>query len=50
MEVSNYSRLADTGKQEASLHTLEFLAEDYVKHMKHHINQIIPLSYDIVYS
>ena len=50
MEASNYSRQIDTGKQEISLHTIQFLAEDYVKHMKHHINQIIPGSYDIKYT
>ena len=50
MEASHYSRKADTGRQEVNLHTLEFLADDYVKHMKHHINQIVPGSYDIVYT
>jgi hypothetical protein len=50
MDPANYSRQADTGKQEINLHTLQFLAEDYVRHMKHHINQIIPGSYDIVYT
>ncbi|HRI80392.1 MAG TPA: DinB family protein [Cyclobacteriaceae bacterium] len=50
MDPANYSRKADTGKQSVNLLTLEFLAEDYVKHMKHHINQIIPGSYDIIYT
>src|SRR6185369_7963520 len=50
MDPANYSRQADTGKQDVNLHTLQFLAEDYVKHMKHHINQIIPGSYDIIYT
>jgi hypothetical protein len=49
MPEKNFNRNADTGKQEAQLHTLEFLAEDYVKHLKHHINQVIPNSFDIVY-
>ena len=31
---------ADTGKAEHSLHTIEWLAEDYVRHMQHHLNQI----------
>lgn len=41
----SYSRNCDTG----SLHPIEWLAEDYVRHMKHHLNQIIPGSFDIVY-
>jgi hypothetical protein len=49
MPEKNYKRNSDTGKQEAQLHTLKFLAEDYVKHLKHHINQVIPNSFDIVY-
>lgn len=45
MPEENYTRqcLTDT------LHTLEWLAEDYVKHMKHHLNQIFPASFDVVY-
>jgi hypothetical protein len=49
MPASSYSKQADTGKNSESLHTLQFLAEDYVKHLKHHLNQIIPNSFDIVY-
>lgn len=45
MPSENYSKEADIG----TLHTLEWLATDYVKHMKHHINQIIPGSFDVVY-
>jgi hypothetical protein len=45
MPESNYIRQCDTG----SLKTLQWLAEDYVRHMKHHFNQIIPSSFDIVY-
>jgi hypothetical protein len=50
MPVQNYSRTCDTGKEQVSLKTLEWLADDYVKHMKHHLNQIIPGSFDIVYT
>jgi hypothetical protein len=50
MPEKNYKRNSDTGKNETQLHSLEFLAEDYVKHLKHHINQIIPKSFDIVYN
>ena len=50
MPVQNYARQCDTGKNEVSLKTLEWLAADYVKHMKHHLNQIIPGSFDVVYT
>jgi hypothetical protein len=30
----------DNSKTNVSLHTVEWLAEDYVAHMKHHLNQI----------
>ena len=49
MPASNYSLNCDTGKTEVKLHSLEWLADDYVKHMKHHLNQVIPNSFDIVY-
>ncbi|HEY0744441.1 MAG TPA: DinB family protein [Chryseosolibacter sp.] len=50
MDPKNYSKQADTGKTVAELHTLEWLAADYNKHMKHHINQIIPGSFDVIYT
>jgi hypothetical protein len=49
MPSENYTRSSNTGKNKADLHSLEWLADDYVKHMKHHLNQIIPKSFDIVY-
>jgi hypothetical protein len=49
MPKENYMRTTDTGKTKTDLHSLEWLAEDYIKHMKHHLNQIIPGSFDIVY-
>ena len=30
----------DTGKHTQELHTVEFLANDYIEHLKHHLNQI----------
>ena len=45
MPAENYSKECNTG----SLHTLEWLADDYVKHLKHHINQIISGSFDVIY-
>jgi ABC-type ATPase with predicted acetyltransferase domain len=49
MITTNYAKVCDTGKNIVDLHSLEWLAQDYVKHMKHHINQIIPGSFDITY-
>jgi hypothetical protein len=46
MPEANYGRQCDTG----ALHSLEWLAGDYVKHMKHHLNQIISGSYDVIYT
>lgn len=46
MSEENKTRQCDTGE----LHTLEWLALDYIKHMKHHLNQIISGSFDVVYS
>ena len=45
MPETNYAKISITSEA----HTLEWLAEDYVKHMKHHINQVIPGSFDIIY-
>jgi len=47
--VENYSKNCNTGKDVVELHSLEWLAADYNRHMKHHINQIIPGSFNIVY-
>jgi len=49
MPVEKYSHRCDTGKGATSLKTLDWLAADYVKHMKHHVNQILPGSYAITY-
>lgn len=45
MPEENYGKQCNTG----SLHSLQWLAADYVKHMKHHINQIISGSFDVIY-
>lgn len=47
MPIENYSKNCDFG--DWKFLTLEWLAIDYVKHLKHHLNQIIPNSFDIVY-
>jgi len=49
MPEENYSKECNTGKGAPQLYTLEWLAEDYIKHMKHHINQIIPGSFGVPY-
>lgn len=49
MEEKNYDKACDTGRGEKDLHTLLWLAADYVKHMKHHLNQIVPGSYPVTY-
>ena len=49
MPVGNYAKECNSGKQTPQLHSLHWYAEDYVKHLKHHLNQIIPGSFDIVY-
>jgi hypothetical protein len=49
MPQENHERQCDTGRDTAVLHSLQWLAEDYVKHMKHHLNQILPKYFDIVY-
>ena len=49
MPDRNASLLVDTGKEEPQLHSIAWLADDYVKHLKHHLNQIIPGSFVISY-
>lgn len=41
--ADSYDRSCNTGKQAEQLHTLSFLASDYIAHMKHHLEQIIML-------
>lgn len=50
MPESNYEKQCNTGDSEVQLHSLQWLAEDYIRHMKHHLNQIIPGSFNIVYT
>lgn len=50
MPEENYNKQCNTSKGEPQLYTLEWLAQDYVRHMKHHINQIVPGSFDIKYN
>lgn len=49
MPSQYHANNCDTGKGSTQLHSIAWLAEDYVKHMKHHLNQIIPGSFAITY-
>lgn len=49
MPKENYGKQVNTGKGTPELHSIEWLAADYVKHLKHHINQVILNSFHINY-
>ena len=49
MPPSSYTTLCDTGHGEPQYKSLEWLAADYVRHMKHHMNQVIADSYRTTY-
>jgi len=49
MDPINYQKQCDSGRHSSQLHTVEWLAIDYVKHLKHHINQVFTGSFQIVY-
>lgn len=49
MPPASYNKEVDTGHETVSLRSLEWLAADYVRHMKHHLNQIFPGSFNVVY-
>lgn len=49
MPLENYDRPCNTGKAAPVIHSLQWLADDYVKHLKHHLNQIIAGSFTITY-
>jgi hypothetical protein len=40
MDPSNYNRESDWGKNAPDVQTLAFMAEDYHKHMIHHLDQL----------
>ncbi|MBK5280138.1 MAG: DinB family protein [Bacteroidia bacterium] len=49
MSDQDANSLCNTGRDEVQLRSIAWLAEDYVKHLKHHLNQILPGSFDISY-
>ena len=42
MNEEHYNKLVNTAKEGVQHHSVFTLAEDYVKHLKHHLYQIIP--------
>lgn len=49
MPIENENLMCNTGRDKVELHSLVWLADDYVKHLKHHLNQILPKSFPISY-
>jgi hypothetical protein len=49
MPQTNYQKTATRTQDHDEQKTLDWLAADYVKHMKHHHNQIFEKSFDITY-
>ena len=48
MLPANEEKLCNTGKENPELRSLKWLAEDYIKHLKHHLHHILdlePISY-----
>src|SRR5215203_2954048 len=42
MDGDQYHKQCDSGKTDPQLHSIQFLAQDYVVHLKHHLRQIFP--------
>ncbi|MDN5213872.1 DinB family protein [Fulvivirgaceae bacterium BMA12] len=40
MPQKSFEKKCDTGKEQKELHTLSWLANDYLAHLHHHLNQI----------
>ena len=40
MDTAMYDRMCDTGKGAKDLHDLKFISEDYLSHLRHHLEQI----------
>jgi hypothetical protein len=49
MPSENGNLMCNTGRYTIELHSIAWLAEDYVKHLKHHLNQILAGSFSISY-
>ena len=40
MEPKNYGRTCDVSQPDQAVHTIEFLAKDYLVHLNHHLKQV----------
>lgn len=49
MPPEAYSREVNTSKHSPELRSLDWLAIDYVKHLKHHLNQVFVASFNVTY-
>ncbi len=49
MPENDYKKQCNTNRDAVQLRSLEWLAADYVKHLKHHLNQLLPASFDVIY-
>jgi hypothetical protein len=45
MSPNYYKSLCNVGRHEPQLRTLKWLADDYLNHIKHHLDQILPGSF-----
>ena len=43
MPEENFNKSCDTGKEIPELHSIQWLAEDYIKHLKHHLHHLLKL-------
>ena len=43
MPFETDERMCDTGKEKQELHSLNWLAEDYIKHLRHHLHHILEM-------
>lgn len=49
MPKEAYAKQCNTAFKGVELHSLQWLAEDYVRHMKHHLNQVFPGEFNVLY-
>lgn len=49
MPEEAHARTCKTSSKGVELHELSWLANDYIKHLKHHLNQVFPGEFNITY-
>jgi hypothetical protein len=42
--VEKLSNTCDTGRQQEEIHSVRFLIDDYIVHLKHHLDQILKIN------